>query len=141
MIMIGNTSKFGFQLVPVTPSWERRYPPERAAWAGTAIWVAGKNLCSHVMPGSTQIEEFFYIPLAPIVDWLVGAFPAIEFEERAPRFLTTRDLHRSVDKWRDTRPYGNMEWDDWWDEREEWWSRHFLRAGADGARVPDLAFM
>jgi len=30
--------------------------------------------------------------------------------------------------------------DEWIDNREIWWSRHFLQAGAEGARLPNLAF-
>jgi hypothetical protein len=141
MSVIGNRLKLAFELIPVTPSWARRYRPERAAWAGTAIWAGGKNLCSHVVPGSSEIRDFLFVPLGPIVDWLVQAFAAIEFQGRAPVFRTTRDLHGSVERWGDTRPPPALQEDDWLDAREEWWSRHFLRAGADGARVPNLAFV
>ena len=51
MVVIGNKLKLAFELIPVTPSWEIRYAPEAAAWAGTAIWVDGMNLCSHVGSG------------------------------------------------------------------------------------------
>lgn len=141
MSVIGNTRKLAFELVPVTPSWESRYAPERVAWAGTAIWAGGQNLCRHLVPGSDEIRDFFFIPLAPIVDWLVRAFPAIEFEARAPFFATTRDLHESVKRWGGIPPPRGLEEDDWLDAREQWWSRHFLRAGAEGARVPNLAFV
>jgi hypothetical protein len=141
MVVIGNKLKFAFELIPVTPSWEIRYAPEMAAWAGTGIWVNGKNLCSHVLPGSSEIQEYFYIPLGPLVDWLVRVFPALEFQERASLFPTTRYLHQSVDRWFDTRPPGGLTEDDWLDARETWWSMHFLRAGADGAHLPELALV
>jgi hypothetical protein len=141
MSVIGNQLRLAFELVPVTPSWERRYAPERAAWAGTAIWAGGQNLCSHVLPGSTEIREFFFIPLAPLVDWLVQAFPAIAFQERAPVYPTTRNLHESVERWGNAPPPRGFGDDDWLDAREQWWSRHFLRAGADGARIPNLGFL
>lgn len=141
MLVIGNKKRFAFELVPVTPSWEIRYAPERAAWAGTAIWANGKNLCSHVVPGSSEIQDFFYIPLGPFVDWLVRTYPALKFQERAPMFATTSELHRSVDQWFETRPPRNTSEDDWLDARETWWSMHFVRAGADGALLPELAFV
>ena len=141
MALIGNKLKLAFELIPVSPSWESRYAPEQAAWAGTAIWANGKNLCSHVVPGASEIQEYLYVPLGPLVDWLVRAFPALEFQERAPIFATTSELHRSVDRWFDARPPRNISEDDWLDAREAWWSKHFLRAGADGALLPELAFV
>ena len=141
MSVIGNRSRLAFEFVPVTPSWERRYAPERTAWAGTAIWAGGQNLCRHVVPGSTEIREFFFIPLAPLVDWLLQAFPAIEFQERASVFLTTRELHASAQRWGNFPPPPGLDEEDWLDAREQWWLRHFLRAGADGARVPNLALV
>src|SRR5205823_2985985 len=141
MSLIGDKFALAFELVPVTPSWEARYAPERAAWAGTAIWAGNRNLCRHILPGSAELREYFFIPLASIADWLIRAFPAIEFEERAPVFATTRDLHASVQRWALTPPPLQFDEDSWMDAREEWWLRHFRRAGADGARVPDLAFL
>lgn len=141
MLVIGNKNRFAFELVPVSPSWEIRYAPERAAWAGAAIWANGKNLCSHVVPGSSEIQDYFYIPLGPLVDWLVRTYPALEFQERAPMFATTSELHQSVDQWFDMRPPRDTSEDDWLDAREAWWSMHFVRAGADGALLPELALV
>lgn len=141
MTVIGNKLRLAFEFVPVTPSWERRYAPAQSAWAGTAIWVEGRNLCSHVAPGSSAIEEYFYIPLGPLVDWLVRAFPAIEFQERAPQFATTRAMHQSAERWFENRPLAGFTEDDWLDAREDWWSHHFLRAGGEGALLPDLALV
>src|SRR2546429_959906 len=141
MAVIGRTSTLAIELVPVTPSWELRYEPERAAWAGTAIWAGGENLCRHVLPGSSEVSDYFFIPLAPLVDWLCQAFAAIAFEERAPVFATTRNLHESVERWGNAPPPSELDEDEWLDAREQWWERHFLRAGADGARVPNLAFV
>ena len=141
MVVIGNKQRLAFELVPVTPSWEIRYAPEMAAWAGTAIWVNGMNLCSHILPGSSEIQEYFYVPLGPLVDWFVRTFPALEFQERASVFPTTRYLHQSVEQWFDTRPPRGVSEDDWLDAREAWWSLHFLRSGADGALLPELALV
>jgi hypothetical protein len=140
MPLIGNKRALAFELIPVVPSWELRYAPERGAWAGLAIWADGKNICQYVIPGSSEIRDYLYIPLAPITDWMVNAFPFIEFEERAAIFPTTSRLHESAARWGDVPPPRGFDEDDWLEAREEWWSHHFLRSGADGARVPNLAF-
>lgn len=140
MPLIGNKRHLAFDLVPVEPSWERRYVPEKAAWAGTAVWVGGSNLCAHVFPGSNDIHEYFYIPLIPIADWLVQSFPYLKFQERSPYFPGSRELHKRIARWADSAPPTGMDEFAWIEAREAWWMRHFLRAGADGARCPDLAF-
>jgi len=137
--LIGNTNSLAFDLVPVAPYWDVRYGPERAAWAGMALWAGGENLCEHIVPGSSEVRDRLYIPMAPLVNWLVRSFPAIEFEERAASFPTTRRLHESADRWRAARPPAGMDEDQWLDAREEWWARHFMASGADGARVPNVA--
>lgn len=140
-MLIGNRQRFGVELIPVSPSWERRYGAERAAWAGISIWVAGENLCRHVRPGSTEIQDYLFVPLGPIADWLNNVFPALTFEERAALFPTTSRLHEDVDRWGRARPPSGIDEDAWLDAREGWWSRHFLRAGADGAQIPNLALV
>jgi IrrE N-terminal-like domain len=140
MSLIGNTHLLAFDLVPVAPYWDVRYGPERAAWAGMALWAGGENLCEHIVPGSSEVRDRFYIPMAPLVNWLVRSFPAIEFEERAASFPTTRQLHESAERWCTSKPPAGMNEDQWLDAREEWWARHFLAAGSEGARVPNVAF-
>ncbi len=140
-MLIGNRQRLAFELIPVSPSWERRYGPERAAWAGLSIWVADENLCRHVLPGSAEIHDFLFVPLGPIADWLTLVFPALTFEERAALFPTTRRLHEDVDRWGRSRPPGGMDEDAWLDAREDWWSRHFMRAAADRAQIPNLAMV
>lgn len=141
MSLIGNRNTLAFELTPVAPTWELRYAPERAAWAGLAIWAGGRNLCLHVAPGSAELEERLYVPLGPVADWLVRSFPAIEFEERAALFPTTRRLHEDVERWANAPPPESVSEDDWIDAREEWWTHHFLDAGAEGARLPNVAFV
>ncbi len=141
MTLIGNTETLAFELTPVAPSWERRYAPERAAWAGVAIWVDGRNLCSHIVPGTSEVQDALFLPLAPMADWLARSAGAMEYEERAADFPTTAQLHETADRWADAQPPSGMNEDEWLDARDAWYSRHFLRAGADGARVPDIAFV
>jgi len=141
MRVIGNKKSFAIELVPVRPSWETHYSPERAAWAGTAIWVAGNNICRHVSDGASEIEDYFYIPLGSLAAWIISSGPAITFEERASVFPTTRSLHESAERWGDVPPPEGFDEDNWLDIREGWWARHFVRAGVDGARLPDLGFV
>ena len=113
MPLIGNVRSLGFDLVPVAPFWETRYGPERAAWAGMALWAGGQNLCEHIVPGSSEARDRFYVPLGPLVDWLIRAFPAIEFEERAASFPTSGHLHECAARWRAVQPPAGMSEDDW----------------------------
>jgi hypothetical protein len=141
MPLIGNKNTLAFEVIPVTPSWEIRYGPERAAWAGLALWAGGRNLCKHLTPGSNDVEEYLYVPLGPITDWIVRSFAAIQFEERASVFPTSRALHEDAERWGISPPLGDMTEVEWYESREEWWSRHFLRAGSDGAWLPNVAFV
>lgn len=138
-MILGNTDRFAIALRPVAPHWEALYVPERAAWAGLQLWVNGQNLCQHLLPGSDQVHDDLFVPLAPIADWLVHTNSALLAEERPRLFPVTRQLHHSLRRWGTTHPVLGMDGDRWLDEREAWWSRHFLLSGADGAQLPDLA--
>lgn len=138
-MLIGNRHEFAIELVPASPSWSSKYRPEQAVWAGFALWLCDTNLSLHVVDGTSTTEEYLYVPLAALADWLVASAPAISFEERPKRFSITQTLHRDAARWADVKPPRGMTEDDWLDERERWWSSHFLRAGADGAIVPDVA--
>ena len=140
-MLIGNRKRFGIELTPVSPSWDLRYPPETAAWAGFALWVAGRNLCAHVHAGEEEVRQQFFIPLGPIADWLVRAYPALALEERATLFPTRPGLHECVRAWGEARPLAGCDENQWLDAREAFWLRHFLVAGAEGALVPNVAFL
>jgi hypothetical protein len=139
--LIGNKRRFAIEIVPISPNWERRYAKEAQAWGGLAIWVDDRNICSHVQAGSSEVDHYFFVPLGPIAEWLVMAFPALRFEERSAVFPTGRRLHHDVRRWGESRAQIGFDEDAWLEAREAWWSRHFIRSGADGARLPDLAFV
>jgi hypothetical protein len=141
-MLIGNRERFALELSPVSPSWEPRYEPEAAAWAGLSIWAQGKNLCAHVRGGEEELRMALFVPLGPIADWFVRAYPGIAFEER-PRWLETktRRLHEVVRKWGESPPPVGVDEESWLDDREAFWSRHFLLAGADGAWLPNLCVL
>jgi hypothetical protein len=50
------------------------------------------------------------------------------------------DAHALFRAWTMSRPVAGVGEDEWFDARDAWWDRHFLRAGADGAYLPDVAF-
>lgn len=139
--MIGNRERLGIDLIPVEPHWELRYEPEAAAWAGLAIWVLGQNICRHVEPGTSEFREHLFVPLGPVADWLVRCVGALQYEERARLFPTGGTPHVDVARWGRTPPRHGLDADVWIDERESWWSRHFIRAGAEGALLPNLAIV
>lgn len=139
-MLFGNREALALEIQPLQPGWERRYEPERTGWGALTIWVEGKNLCRHVRRGSQQVADSLNVPLAPLADWLVRSWLAIEFEER-PRLFALRDrLRASVDAWADAAPPAGLNEATWLDARDDWWARHFLVAGADGAILPDIAF-
>ena len=140
-MLIGNRESLAFELVQVEPSWELRYAPEAAGWAGLSVWVAGKNLCAHVRSGEEEVRSALFVPLGPMADWLVRAFPTLAFEERPPWLDTARRLHDLVRKWGDAFPPAGLDEDAWLDRREAFWSGHFLVAGAEGAWLPNLGFL
>lgn len=141
-MLIGNKAGFAFEIHPVEPSWELRYEPEATAWAALTVWAEGRNLCAHVREGEENLRSAFFVPLGPLADWIVRSYPGIALEERAPWVPTaSRRLHQTVREWGDRRPPSGVTEDTWLDERDAFWARHFLTSGAEGAWVPNLAFM
>lgn len=140
-MLIGNRGRFAIELAPVEPSWESHYPPERAGWAGLSIWVEDKNLCAHVRDGEESLRSAFFVPLAPLADWIVRSYSAIALEERASRFPTSAHLHSTVREWGLRPPPEGLGEDEWLDVREAFWDRHFVAAGADGSRLPNVALL
>lgn len=140
-MLIGNRQRFAFEIVPVEPSWPVHYQPEAAAWAGLSIWVAGANLAAHVRDGEHEVRAALHVPLAPLADWFVQSIAALTLEQRARWVPTKRGLHAVVREWGRTPPPLGLKEDEWLDAREAFWKRHFLVAGADGARVPNVAFL
>ena len=140
-MLIGNRNSFAIGIEPLSPSWERRYAPEVAAWAQFSLWIDGENICRNLMDGSNSVRDGVNVPLAPIADWLVRSWTYLEFEERPRRFPQLRSLSNTVNRWGDAPPPAGLSEDDWLDARENWWSRHFLAAGADGAHLPNVSLV
>lgn len=140
-MLIGNKERFAIELTPVAAWWELRYGPERAAWAGLALWVTGQNLCRHVRAGEEGTREYFYVPLAPVADWIVDNHATLCFEERASQYKVGPLPHDAIRTWGETPAPAGYDEDSWLDAREAFWSRHFLAASADGARLPNVALL
>jgi len=138
-MLLGNRETFGIEIRPLIPTWERRYPPESAAWAALLVWVGGTNLCNHSIRGTDRVEEAVNVPLAPLANWLVNSWPNLAFEERARLFPTSDALHEDLAHWGNAPSREGLDEDSWIDAREEWWSRHFVSAGAEGALLPHIA--
>jgi Zn-dependent peptidase ImmA (M78 family) len=141
MRLIGNRNEFAVEIRPVLPWWVTEYPAEQAAWASLAVWVGGRNLCEHNVPGSTDTKDSMFVPLIALAEWFVRAFEALGYEERPARFTALRNPHRCLRAWAFRSPPSPSTWDDWMEERECWWRRHFLLSGADGAFYPNLALV
>jgi len=140
-MLIGSRTSFGIELTPVEPSWERRHAPEAAAWAGLSIWVDGLNLCRHVLRGEDGVRSAFFVPLGPLADWFVRSRPALVVEERLPNTNLRGPLHDAVRRWSGLPPPPHLDEDAWLDLRADFWSRHFVLAGAEGAWLPNLAMI
>ena len=68
----------------------------------------------------------------------------IEFEEGPGCFPLRSSLRDTLRDWgtlRDAAPRAGFTEDQWFDARELWWTRHFLAAGADGARLPNVSLI
>lgn len=140
-MQFGDRNTLAIELHPLSPSWERAYPPEKTAWSTFALWVGGDNLCRNIIEGTETVRDGVNIPLASLADWLVRSWEFLEFEERPSRFPPLQSPVITLRRWGDAPPPRGVDEDDWIEWRENWWSHHFLAAGADGAQLPSVAFL
>ena len=140
-MQFGNRNRFAICVEPLSPTWERRLPAEITAWARLSLWVNGKNICRNCLDKSNCVHEGVNVPLTPIADWLVRSWTFLEFEERPGSYPLRHSLHDTVSRWGDAQPADGLSEDEWLDAREDWWSRHFLLAGADGANLPNISLV
>lgn len=139
-MILGDKAGLGFELEPVAPSWERRSLADLGPWARFSLYVRKRCLTKAAEADRGRVVEGVHVPLLPIADWLVRNIRAIAYEESPVSFRGDVNLHEVIRSWDETKPPGGAS-DQWEDERYEWYSRHFLLAGADGAMLPDLAFV
>ena len=117
-MLIGNRNSFAVGIEPLEPSWERRFLPERAAWAQLSLWINGENICRNLLDGSNSTRDGINVPLAPIADWLVRSWPFLEFEERPRRFPLHASHSITIDRWGDAPAPAGLGEDDWLEARE-----------------------
>ena len=139
-MLIGARDRLAIELHPLAPTWERRHLPERTGWAQLSIWVNGANLCRNVLDESF-IRESVNVPLGPMADWFVRSWTFIRFEERPDCFPPRASIFDTLRAWGNTHPPRQIDEDAWFDAREQWWTRHFLAAGADGAQLPNVSLL
>ena len=136
----GSTDTLAFDVDPVEPSWERRAAGDLGPWARLCVIARDRVLTRAEIRPAARVVESVHVPLAPLCAWWHASLGAVSLEESARLFRTDVDLHRSLDDWnRSSPPMG--EDDAWEDARYAWYTRHFWLAGAEGAWVPDLAFV
>jgi Zn-dependent peptidase ImmA (M78 family) len=140
-MLLGDKTIFALELLPLTPSWDRIYVAERTGWATFSLWVGGQNLCRNALEGTQVIREGVNVPLVPIADWIVRSWWFLRLEERPPSFPPRDSAIETLRRWGSAPAPRGTEEDSWVDSREDWWSRHFLLAGSDGAQLPNVAFV
>jgi len=140
-MLFGDRTNFALELFPLVPSWERSYLPEKTGWATFSLWVGGQNLCRNALAATQNIREGVNVPLVPMADWLVRSWSFIRFEERPPIFPPRDSTIETLSRWGAAPAPREVGEDSWVDSREDWWSRHFLLAGSDGAQLPNVAFV
>jgi len=140
-VILGDRAVLAFELEPVAPTWERRSSADRGPWARLALWVRERCLTKAVETDLDRVVHGVHVPLLPIADWLVRNIRAIAFEESPMRFPGGVDLHDVIRSWDDAPPPSGLDNERWEEERYEWYSRHFMLAGAQGAMLPDLALV
>lgn len=135
----GRDEEFSIILHPVEPNWERRSQTDRGPWAELGIFVNGLCLTRATEPGSQLVRDFVRVPLVPIAEWLVSNLRAIAWEESPAGMRRDGSLHQILAAWNEAEPPSGTDSDQWDDARYGWYQRHFLLAGAEGSRLPDIA--
>lgn len=109
----------------------------RESWGDLILRVNGRLLTRFEMSGEVVNTVRWYA--APVASWLARNLPPIFHEERTPRRL---DEIPSACAWfaQSGRPPPLTETEEerWFDDRQDWWARHALRAGANGAVLPNV---
>src|SRR5262249_38446288 len=116
---------------------DRAAVEERASWGYFSIWVGGENLCSHAEQGEVLQSAHWY--MISLIEWFVEHWDAMLHEERPPLRNAGLSAAESLMRTR-TPPLLLKDVDEfqWLDEWARWWSRHNIRAGAEGGIFPDL---
>lgn len=111
----------------------------KASWGDLQLRVSDRLLTRMEVDGATLDAVRWYAE--PVVSWLAHNLAAVFNEERLPHPI---EEVTSASQWflRTARAplLTEAEEDRWFDERQDWWTRHALRAGADGGVLPNVFF-
>jgi len=140
-VRFGSLSGLAIEVEPLDPGWDRRSRNERGPWARFSLYAGERCLTEVVDEGSDRVRGWVAVPLRPLADWFVRSARAILVEESSRVGRTDVELHKSLDSWNDRDPIAGSSAEAWEEERYAWYGRHFLPAGAEGALVPDVAFV
>lgn len=111
---------------------------ERESFGAIALWVNGRNLTEHRT--EQQAAPHVRWHLIGFLRWLRDHLEPLLNEEPLPRAIHEVS---SGSAWFEAsaRPpllLTASEEDVWFDDRQDWWVRHGVRAGADGGLLPHL---
>lgn len=130
-------------------SFELRFDPQaddphpvgdeahRSTWGDLRIRVNGRLLTRFERGGETFDAVRWYV--GPLARWLRDNLLPVFHESLPPRLI---DDVESAAAWfaaSDRTPnLTEKEEEAWFEDRRDWWGRHAIRAGADGAVLPNL---
>lgn len=128
---------FGFS--PADDPYPTGSDARRASWGDLQLRASGRLLTRMEVDGASLDAVRWYAE--PVVSWLAHNLAAIFNEERLPHSI---EEVTSANQWflRTARAplLTEAEEERWFDERQDWWRRHALRAGADGGVLPNVFF-
>jgi hypothetical protein len=122
------------------PTWSPRAGLDAGPWARLSIWSRERNLTEAVVTGEDRLIDSIEVPLLPIAAWFVRNARAILHEEFPSAVRFDSILHEALDDWNSADAPDEDAAEAFEDARYEWYTRHFIRAGAEGAMLPNLAF-
>ena len=116
-------------------------PLLQRSWGRVCLWVRDRCLTRCVISESTVHDGVTWYTL-PFVSWLRRSAVALVNEEPLPAPVRREEIHTAAE-WFDESEEPSLtlladEEDTYYEERSDWWQRHAVRAGFEGAVVPNL---
>jgi Zn-dependent peptidase ImmA (M78 family) len=105
-------------------------------WGEFVLWVLGRNVTANQMWGESQAGIQWY--LLPLLEWIVANWSPLLHEERPASLTEVDDAAHAVLGRRMPRALSYEEGASWFEERQEWLSRHDLSSASEGGRFPNL---
>ncbi len=128
-----------FRFSPANDPYPTGSDARKASWGDLQLRASGRLLTRMEVDGASLDAVRWYAE--PVVSWLAHNLSAVFNEERLPHPI---EEVTSASQWflRTARAplLTEAEEERWFDERQDWWTRHALRAGADGGVLPNVFF-